>query len=117
MPLTTVEVFVVFYFRGMDLPYPAIQDILRLKLQPHFTLLSKLSQKVADICAKERRHGYPPMRRSTGEWDRPVLDDFLKRTASDLSEEAKAYLTHIGDAEQEIIDRVRTEYSSWLKRS
>ena len=46
-----------------------------------------------------------------------MLDDFLKRTASDLSEEAKAYLTHIGDAEQEIIDRVRTEYSSWLKRS
>ena len=57
------------------------------------------------------------MRRSTGEWDRPVLEDFLKRTAIDLSEEEKSYLTHIGDAEQEVINRVRTKDDSWLKCS
>ena len=117
MPLTTVEVFVLFYFRGMDLPYPAIQEILRLKLQPHVPVISRLSKSVAEISAKEQKDGYPSMRRSTGEWIRPLLDDFLERTASGLTEEAKSYLSHIGDAEQEIIDRVCTEYISWLQRS
>lgn len=79
--------------------------------------MSNLAKSVAEVCTKEQQDGYPAMRRSTGEWNRPALDDFLKRTASGLSEGAQSYLTHIGDAEQEIIDRVCTKYSSSLLRS
>ena len=74
--------------------------------------MSNLSLRVTEVCTKEQHDDYPAMRRSTGEWNEPMLDDFLKRTASGLSEEAQSYLTHIGDAEQEIIDRVCTEYRS-----
>ena len=106
MPLTTAEVFVLFYYRGMGLPLLAIQEILRLKLHPHTPSTSNLSVRVTEVCTKEQQDGYPALRRSSGEWNRPALDDFLKRTASGLSEGAQSYLTHIGDAEQGIIDRV-----------
>ena len=117
MPLTTAEVFVLFYYRGMGLPFLAIEEILRLKLQTHTPLMSKLSVRVTEVCTKEQQDGYPALRRSSGEWNRPALNDFLKRTASGLSESAQSYLTHIGDAEQEIIDRVCTGYTSWPVRS
>ena len=106
MPLTTAEVFVLFYYRGMGLPLLAIQEILRVKLHLHTPSTSNLSVRVTEVCTKEQQDGYPALRRSSGEWNRPALDDFLKRIASGLSEDAQSYLTHIGDAEQEIIDRV-----------
>ena len=118
MPLTNPEVFVIMYFRGIGLSNSAVQEILRLKIKPLSSVArGSLSQRVTEICMKEQKDGYPALRRSSGEWNRSALNDFLKRTARGLSDDAQRKLTLIDDAEQEIIDRVRTKYSSWLLRS
>ena len=118
MPLTNAEMFVIMYFRGMDLSNPAVQEILHLKIYPLSSVAqSNVSTRVTEICMKEQKEGYPALRRSLGEWNRSALNDFLRRTASGLSDLEQRRLTQIGDAEQEIIDRVCTKYSSWLLRS
>ena len=114
MPLTNPEVFVILYFRGMGLSNSAVEEILRLKIHPLSSVAQgSVSLRVTEICVKEQKEGYPALRRSSGEWNRSALNDFLKRTASGLSDDEQRKLTQIDDAEQEIIDRVRTKYSSW----
>ncbi len=118
MPLTNAEVFVIMHFRGMDLSNLAVQEILHLKIHHLSTVAQQnVSRRVADICNEEKEEGFPALRHSSGEWNRSALNDFLRKTASGLSDDEQRHLTHIGGAEQEIIDRVCTRYSSWLLRS
>ena len=106
------------YFRGMGLSNQAVEEILHLKIRPLSTVAQpNVSRRVTDICNKEQKEGYPALRHSSGKWDRSKLDNFLLRTASGLSDDEQRHLTQIGGAEQEIIDRVCTQYSSWLLRS
>ena len=118
MPLTNAEVFVIIYFRGMGLSPSAVQEILRLKIYPLSSVAqTNVSSRVTEICMKEQKEGYPALRRSSGEWNGSALNDFLRRTASGLTDDEQRYLTQIGDAEQEIIDKVCTKYSSWPLRN
>ena len=118
MPLTTLEMYVIIYFGSHDLSASAIQEILRLKIDPLSSVAQhNIGNRIASICVKDREEGHPAMRRSSGGWDISAVEDFLGRTANDLTDDEQRSLRHIGDAEQEIIDRVRTKYSLSLLRS
>ena len=107
----------LIYFRSLGLTYPSVQEILHLKFQ-HLTCTaqSKLEERVTDIGSQEQQKGNP-LRHSSGKWNESALDDFLMRKARDLSDYEQWHLTHIGEAEQKIFDRVCTKYNSWLLRS
>ena len=115
MPFTNEEMFVIIHFGSMDLSASAVHEILRLKIQT----LSDVAEgnykyHVSSICKQVRKGGYPALRRSSGEWNRSAVDDFLDRIARDLIDEERRSLTQIGDAEQQIIKDVCTKYSPWL---
>ncbi len=108
----------LFYFRSMGLTYSAVQEILHLKLQPLTHVAeNNLDNRVSELCHKEQQKGYPALRHSSGEWNSAALNDFLGRKAMGLSDHEQWHLIHIGEAEQAIIDRVCTKYSSWLLHS
>lgn len=117
MPLTNAEMFVIIYFGSMDLSASAIQEILRLKIYPLSSVAQhNIGSRISQICIKEQKEHHLSLKRSTGEWKRSAVDDFLRETARDLSDDEQRSLTQIGDEEQEIIDRVCTKYRSWLMR-
>ena len=118
MPLTNLEVYVIIYFGSKDLSATAIREILRLKIDPLSSVAqNNISQRIVTICMKDREKGDPTMRRSSGEWNIDAVEDVLRRTASDLTNDEQRSLRHIGDAEQEIIDSVRTKCSLSLLHS
>lgn len=99
----------IIYFGSLDLSASAILEILRLKIKSLSSVAQcNINQRIREICLKEQKESHLALRRSTGEWNRSVLDDFLRRTASGLSDDEQRGLTHIGAAEQDIIDRVCT---------
>ena len=115
MPFTNEEMFVIIHFGSMDLSASAVHEILRLKIQTLSDVAERnILQHVSRICAQARNGGFPALRRSSGEWKRSAVDDFLDRTARDLTDGERRSLTQIGDAEQQIIKEVCTKYSPWL---
>lgn len=111
MPATAAEVYVLFYFRRMGLPAQAVEEMLCLKTNRSTSTLVTPRSYFNKIAKEES------LRRSSGDWIELALDNFLKRTAKDLSDDEQRRLTHIGAAEQSIIDRVCTKDKSWMLRS
>ena len=115
-PFTYGEMYVIMHFLGvMELSTSAVSEIFFLKLNP----LSRkaqgtVSDTVREICLREQKEYHSTLRSSLGAWNKPALKAFLERTAKGLSDDERWSLIQIGDAEQGIINRVCTRYSSWL---